>query len=88
VAGLNGLSRRDLAEDTTTETQTGCVLESLALDVDTISLPHRQTYGHNHKKSDRFQDLNPNLSQKHLIANKCQLFAIKFKRMSIYAYCC
>jgi hypothetical protein len=38
--------------------QTGYVLESLALEFDTISLPQRQTYGHNHRceKSDRFQD--------------------------------
>ena len=32
----------------TTETHTGYVLESIALEVDTISLPLRQTYGHNH----------------------------------------
>ena len=30
------------------EIQTGYVLESLGLEVDSISLPHRQTYGHNH----------------------------------------
>ena len=50
MTGLNGLRRRDLAGmlSSTTEMQTGYVLESLGLEVDSISLPHRQTYGHNH----------------------------------------
>ncbi|MFN7808727.1 MAG: hypothetical protein ACK5QB_09045 [Pseudanabaena sp.] len=50
MAGLNGVRRRDLAGmlSSTTEIQTGYVLESLGLEVDSISLSHRQTYGHNH----------------------------------------
>lgn len=56
---------------------TGYVLDSLALEVDTISLPLRQTYGHNHKNV-RFQDQKPNLSQKYLRANNRELFAISF----------
>ena len=46
-----------------------------------------------HEGSNRFIEallpwneyLSPSLSQKYLRANKCQLFAIKFKRISIYA---
>ena len=48
--------------------QTGYVLESIALEVDTISLSLRQTYGHN-QKTIIFKPQNPNLSQKHLRAN-------------------
>jgi hypothetical protein len=56
---------------------TGYVLDSLALEVDTISLPLRQTYGHNHTILENLTQ-EPKLSQKCLRANNHQLFAIKF----------
>lgn len=70
----------------TTEMQTGYVLESLASEVDTISLPMRQTYGHDHKSQPENQQKLLKLSQSYLTTNNCHLFVVKFTGMSIYTY--